>query len=182
MCGISAVWSWSERETPVKRLLDMSRSQRHRGPDGHGYAAWAKKNPGKSPVIWRGPNGALPELKTDSFRLGFAHNWLAVQDESPASQQPLASADGRYFIVYNGEVYNFTELRDELAGHGFRFNGSSDTEVLLALWQRMGPETLDKLRGMFAFLVYDQEEDVLWAARDRFGIKPLYYSVLPGES
>jgi len=87
----------------------------------------------------------------------------------------------RYWIVFNGEIYNFVELREALVGDGFHFRSSSDTEVLLALWQQQGRGALRSLRGMFAFILYDREADVVWAVRDRFGIKPLYYALLPGN-
>lgn len=181
MCGIAAIWNWSEREIPFRQLSAMAKAQMHRGPDGHGYAVWGHNRKLNWPIDWRGPNATLPSIELNSIRLGLAHNLLAIQDTSPAARQPMTVATERYWIVFNGEIYNFIELREELIDEGFNFRSSSDTEVLLTLWQRLGPKALDKMRGMFAFIIYDRDEDVLWAARDRFGIKPLYYALLPGD-
>lgn len=181
MCGIAAIWNPAGQSISSDRLLAMAKAQVHRGPDGHGYAVWDHKSNRNGPIVWRGPNRASPDVEVNSVRLGIAHNWLAIQDTRTVAQQPMTDRAQRYWIAFNGEIYNFIELRAELVAEGFTFNSSSDTEVLLALWQKLGPKALDKLRGMFAFVVYDSEEDILWAARDRFGIKPLYYSVLPGD-
>ena len=129
--------------------------------------------------MWRGPNTASPDVPVNSIRLGLAHNLLAIQDMSSSARQPMTVGGERYWITFNGEIYNFIELREELVSEGFKFKTSSDTEVLLTLWQKLGPAALHKLRGMFPFIVYDSEQDTLWAVRDRFGIKPLYYALLP---
>ena len=182
MCGLSGIWNWyGDRAAGSAALIRMTRAQEHRGPDGHGYAIWSHAKPSGPPVIWRGPNTATPQDLTETVRLGLSHNWLAIQDTRPNAQLPLASKDGRYWIAFNGEIYNFIELREDLRCAGVVFETESDTEVLLALWQRMGAQSLPLLRGMFAFLLYDREADVLWAVRDRFGIKPLYYAVSAGE-
>jgi asparagine synthase (glutamine-hydrolysing) len=182
MCGISAIWVWSKKEITFKPLYAMAKAQTHRGPDGHGYAVWSHgRDLNRRPMVWVGPNTASPDIEANHLRLGLAHNWLAIQDTSSVARQPMTIGTQRYWVIYNGEIYNFVELREELLTEGLCFKTSSDTEVLLALWQKMGPEALDKLRGMFAFIIYDFEEDVLWAVRDRFGIKPLYYVVLPED-
>ncbi len=157
----------------------MGQAQAHRGPDGHGYAVWGHNASPKRPVVWRGPNTASPDMEVKCVRLGLAHNWLAIQDTNSAAGQPMTLQGQRCWVVFNGEIYNFVELREELVSEGVTFETSSDTEVLLVMWQRHGPKALAKLRGMFAFIIYDSQEDVLWAVRDRFGIKPLYYVVLP---
>ena len=182
MCGIAAIWSWSHREIPFIQLATMAKAQRHRGADGQGYAVWGYGKNRSWPVVWQGAPTASPEVGVPSLRLGMAHNWLAIQDTSSAARQPMTVGSQRYWIVFNGEIYNFVELREDLVAEGFTFISSSDTEVLLALWQKLGPKALDRMRGMFAFLIYDVEEETLWAARDRFGIKPLYYAVLPGNT
>ncbi len=87
----------------------------------------------------------------------------------------MAYADDRYWIVYNGEIYNYLELRDELRAAGHRFRTRSDTEVLLAAWAQWGEAALDRLVGMFAFVLWDQEAQIVFAARDHFGVKPLYF-------
>ena len=103
----------------------------------------------------------------------FGHRRLGIIDPEPASNQPFVSADGRYVLIYNGAVYNFRELRESLPQHTFRTKG--DTEVVLAAWMEWGEACLDRLEGMFAFAVWDAQEETLVIARDRFGIKPLYY-------
>jgi asparagine synthase (glutamine-hydrolysing) len=106
---------------------------------------------------------------------GLAHRRLAVLDLSPAGHQPMLSACERYVIVFNGEIYNFLELREELAPNGASWKSHSDTEVVLAAYARWGTECLRRFRGMFAFAVWDRQEQRLFAARDRMGVKPFYY-------
>lgn len=133
----------------------MVQTLHHRGPDDHG--------------VWAGPG------------VGLAQARLSILDLSPAGHQPMRSADGRYFISFNGEIYNFLELREVLSGFGYRFHSGSDTEVLLAAWAAWGPACLERLNGMFAFALWDSAARTLTLARDRFGIKPLYYGVADGQ-
>lgn len=123
--------------------------QRHRGPDAEG--------------IWL----------SQSRRAGLGHNRLSIIDLSDAGRQPMSSHDGRLQIAFNGEIYNYLELRAELSEYPYRSH--SDTEVLLAAYERWGESCLDRLIGMFAFLIWDEREQKLFAARDRFGVKPLNY-------
>ena len=106
---------------------------------------------------------------------------LAVLDLSPAGRQPMSTPDGRYSIVYNGEITNYIELRDELMRAGFRFTSVGDTEVLLNAWAAWGPDSLHRLEGMYAFAVLDRAAQSLTLSRDVFGIKPLFYRLVPGE-
>lgn len=122
----------------------------------------------------RGPDGYHTWLNSDRS-VGLAHRRLAIIDPTAESDQPMHSADGRYTIVFNGEIYNYAELRAELQAEGQTFRTHGDTEVLLAMYQRHGRAMLDRLRGMFAFLVWDSVERTLFMARDPLGIKPLYY-------
>jgi asparagine synthase (glutamine-hydrolysing) len=136
------------------QLQAAVRSLSHRGPDDYG-------------VVEEGTVG-----------LGFVR--LSIQDLSPAGHQPMESPDGRFVITFNGEIYNFPELRSALEQQGETFRGHSDTEVLLRLFQREGLEkTLTQLRGMFAFAVWDRQEQTLSVARDRMGVKPLVYAETP---
>jgi asparagine synthase (glutamine-hydrolysing) len=153
MCGIAGIVG--NGAAAGEPLAAMIACQGHRGPDGRG--------------TWADPSGLC--------RLG--HNRLAIIDLSAAGLQPMASADGRWHIVFNGEVYNYRELREELAGHAFRTR--TDTEVVLAAWARWGEACLDRFVGMFAFLIWDSCEQRLFAVRDRFGVKPLYWAELPGK-
>jgi asparagine synthase (glutamine-hydrolysing) len=132
----------------------MVARQQHRGPDGNG--------------TWSDPSGLC--------HLG--HNRLAIIDLSPAGRQPMASADGRWHIAFNGEVYNYLELRDELSTYPFQTR--TDTEVVLAAWARWSESCLDRFIGMFAFLLWDAYDRRLFAVRDRFGVKPLYWAEAPG--
>lgn len=127
---------------------------RSRGPDADG--------------IWRSANVVL------------GHRRLAILDLDPRSNQPMLSPDGRYCIAFNGEIYNFRELRSELEAQGEMFRTTSDTEVLLRLYARLGERMLPRLRGMFAFAVWDTESRDLFLARDPYGIKPLYYAPAKG--
>jgi Asparagine synthase (glutamine-hydrolyzing) len=121
----------------------------HRGPDGEGH--WSE-----------GP-------------VGLGHRRLAIIDLSPGGRQPMLTPDGELAIVYNGEIYNFQELRAELQALGHRFTSSSDTEVLLHAYREWGPACLERLNGMFAFAMWERTTRRLFLARDRYGIKPLYY-------
>lgn len=115
------------------------------------------------------------ELSLPDGRLWFGHRRLSILDLSSAGHQPMHSRDGRLTIIFNGEIYNFLEIRAELESHGYSFVSRSDTEVILAAWDKWGVGSLEHLRGMFAFAIWDRREQCLWLARDRMGEKPLYY-------
>ena len=152
MCGIAGVYSKKYSSVEIKsRVESMSSVLIRRGPDSHG--------------LWKNCDGSL----------WLGHRRLSIQDLSPAGHQPMISAQGRYALVFNGEIYNFIDLSRELAGKGYVFKGHSDTEVLLACVDEFGfEETLKKITGMFAIALYDSEEHTLQFARDRMGEKPLY--------
>jgi asparagine synthase (glutamine-hydrolysing) len=128
----------------------MTDALAHRGPDGEGYY-------------------------NDGF-VGFGHRRLAIIDLSPAGHQPMISADSHIVLTYNGEVYNFRELRIELEAIGFQFRSNTDSEVVLNAWAAWGRDCVKKFNGMFAFAVWDKREQKLYLVRDRYGIKPLYYA------
>ena len=123
----------------------------------------------------RGPDGAGAWQSADS-RIAFAHRRLAIIDLSASGAQPMASADGRYVVVHNGEIYNFRDLRRELEAEGRVFVSQSDTEVLLHLYDRDGEDMVERLRGMYGFAIWDGERRGLFLARDPYGIKPMYYA------
>jgi asparagine synthase (glutamine-hydrolysing) len=155
MCGIAGFFAdrpLGGATSSEAMLRRMQMGLRHRGPDGQG--------------LWMDPQQ----------QAGLAHVRLAVIDPSPAGAQPMRSADGRFVISFNGEIYNFQTLRDELQARGDTFRTGSDTEVLLALFQREGPACLRRLRGMFALALWDMQTGRGLLARDGFGIKPLYYA------
>jgi asparagine synthase (glutamine-hydrolysing) len=148
MCGVSGFFG---RHWNQKQLEAMVAAQRHRGPDAEGVY--------------------LDPSKT----AGMGHNRLSIIDLSPAGRQPMSNRDGSLRIVFNGEIYNYLELRAELSDYEYR--SQTDTEVILAAYERWGAACLDRLIGMFAFLIWDEREQKMFAARDRFGVKPLYYHI-----
>lgn len=121
----------------------------------------------------RGPDASQIWM-AENQRAGLVHTRLSIVDLSDTGSQPMSSADGRYQMVFNGEIYNYVELRKRLERDGHRFRGTSDTEVLLQLFVMNGMQCLDQLDGMFAFAVYDAQNHGLWLARDPLGEKPLY--------
>lgn len=152
MCGINGILAYGESAPPIDEA-ELLRTREHmlgRGPDGAG--------------LWLAPDR----------RAGLAHRRLSIIDLSQAGAQPMTSADGRYRIVYNGEIYNYRELRAGLEAQGRQFRSASDTEVLLHLYRERGAGMLDCLRGMYAFGIWDEQERLLFLARDPLGIKPLY--------
>lgn len=128
-------------------------------------------------IAHRGPDDEGQELLEHAPRgeVWFGHRRLSILDLSSGGHQPMVSPDGRMHVVFNGEIYNFREIREELVSRGHRFRSGSDTEVLLAAWAEWGEEALSRFRGMFAFALWDDAERVLFLARDRLGEKPLYY-------
>jgi asparagine synthase (glutamine-hydrolysing) len=153
MCGLAGIFHTDGRDASPDYIRSMTKAIAHRGPDGDGH--WV--------------HGSL----------ALGHRRLAIIDLSDAGAQPMQTRDGRYTIIYNGEVYNFMELRQELQAQGRRFYSRTDTEVILVAFANWGIEkTLSRLNGMFAFAVYDKHDRRLFLARDRYGVKPLYYTVI----
>ena len=178
MCGIAGVVS-GDREA-LGAVAAMTRALRHRGPDDEGYLyadsragrACAYRGPDTRPEIAEAP---LPASPPEGSEVALGHRRLAILDLSPAGHCPMPSADRRLWITYNGEVYNYVELREELRGLGHRFVSGGDTEVLLAAYAQWGPEALPRLNGMFAFAIYDAARRRVFCARDRFGVKPFFF-------
>ena len=160
MCGIAGLMvlaGRSQDSDPAATALRMVDTLAHRGPDGHDS--------------WGDAESAL----------GLGHRRLAIVDLSPTGAQPMHSADHRYVITFNGEVYNFQELRAELENCGHRFRGTSDTEVMLAACVEWGPEkAVQRFVGMFAFALFDRQTRTLRLVRDRLGVKPLYWTIADG--
>jgi asparagine synthase (glutamine-hydrolysing) len=154
MCGIVSIFAYNASAPTVDRdeLLKIREAMIVRGPDGAGE--------------WISPDN----------RIGLAHRRLAIIEISEAGAQPMQDVTGKYSIVFNGEIYNFREIKLELEKRGFRFRSNSDTEVLLNLYADKGPAMVNDLRGMFAFALWDHEKKELFLARDPYGIKPLYYA------
>ena len=151
MCGIAGFFGRFEPQT----LERMDARIAHRGPDGHG--------------TW---------LSADK-RVGLAHRRLSIIDLSTAANQPMRDASGQVHVTYNGELYNYRELRDELIAAGIAFRTKSDTEVLLNMYMWKGADMLSRLNGIFAFAIWDERSKSLFAARDNVGVKPFYYTSTP---
>lgn len=158
MCGIVGIARIGRGPSvDPERLRRMRDTLRHRGPDDAG--------------LWMCPDGGV----------GLAHRRLSILDLSEAGRQPMHDVQADTWITYNGEIYNYLELRAVLRRHGHRFRTETDTEVLLAAYREWGEACLTRLNGMFAFALYDGATDTLLLARDRMGKKPLYYSMMPGH-
>src|SRR5438132_5167910 len=153
MCGIAGTVNWGDRET-IDRMTEI---QRHRGPDDGGV--WERHLP-------------------DGTYLSLGSRRLAIIDLSDAGHMPMSNDAGDIWITYNGEIYNFQVLRNELMAKGHRFNSHTDTEVVLRLYETEGPNFIKRLNGMFAFAICDLRESkpIMMVARDHFGIKPFYYA------
>ena len=154
MCGIAGLVNLNGAPAEPVLLRRMTDAIAHRGPDGEGFF-------------------------TDGV-VGIGHRRLSIIDLSTAGHQPMLTTDGRFVLSYNGEVYNFQELRAELEAIGHRFRSRTDSEVVLNAWAAWGVKALDRFNGMFAFAIWDRREQELVLARDRYGIKPLYYAELSG--
>lgn len=149
MCGIVGQLNFDQRPVSMSMLQKMTDVIKHRGPDGEGH--WVEGN------------------------VGLGHRRLSIIDPSPAGHQPMISSDHRYVLTYNGEIYNFKELRAELEAKGYWFCSQTDSEVVLHALSEWGSDALLKFNGMFALAFWDRKEKKLLLARDRYGIKPLYY-------
>ncbi|MGA1823350.1 MAG: asparagine synthase (glutamine-hydrolyzing) [bacterium] len=155
MCGIVGFWGFNGSDISDKTLDNFVAVLKHRGPDGVG--------------IYRDKEACL----------SLGHSRLAILDLSPSGHQPMPYAHGRYWIAYNGEVYNFIEIRQELESLGHTFISDSDTEVVVAAYAQWGEDCQLRFNGMWAFAIWDSKERVLFLSRDRFGIKPLHYVYTP---
>jgi asparagine synthase (glutamine-hydrolysing) len=152
MCGIAGILTNNGNQDHLEILTQrMQSALLHRGPDDQGIY-----------------------ISTDR-QAAIAHTRLSILDLTPAGHQPMSLADGRYWITFNGEIYNFRELRSTLVAQGEQFHSQTDTEIILKLYQRLGADCVHQLRGMFAFAIWDNLEKTCFIARDPLGIKPLYY-------
>ncbi len=154
MCGILGEIRFNGNAIDLKEVAAMRAALGHRGPDGEG--------------LWH--------FKKDGIDVAFGHARLAIIDLSDSGKQPMQSPDGTCCITYNGEIYNYVELRSELKALGHRFLGQSDTEVLLSAYKQWGVQCLDRFNGMFSFAIWDSKRRAVFCARDRLGIKPFYYN------
>jgi asparagine synthase (glutamine-hydrolysing) len=150
MCGIAGIFNLNGEPVSPVQLRQMTDAISHRGPDGEGFYL-------------------------DSF-VGLGHRRLAILDLSPAGHQPMMTEDKQYALTYNGEIYNFRELKIELEKLGYRFRSRTDSEVVLHAYVEWGPACVERFNGMFALAIWDKTRQELFLARDRYGVKPLYYS------
>ena len=180
MCGILSIVN-NKVTAGSEHLIKACSIIRHRGPDDEGFLTWV---PGEKPTIWAGADTAASTLTQwkyntlapgQNFRVGFGHRRLSILDLSPAGHQPMVYDKAGLAITFNGEVYNYLEIKVELERLGHLFVSSSDTEVILHAWEQWGIKCLDKFNGMFAFVMLDYRKKELHAVRDRFGVKPLFY-------
>lgn len=188
MCGISGIVSFERSEFNLLKLTtDMNRSIRHRGPDDEGYVIFENKkhstagsnetasNAWETSFPYK-PQYQLDELTYANPKVVLGHRRLSIIDLSPAGHQPMCDEQGRYWLVFNGAIYNFSELKLELVSLGHKFYSHTDTEVLLYAYIAWGKNCVNKFIGMWAFVIYDKEEQKIFASRDRLGVKPFYYT------
>jgi len=165
MCGIAGIICWDGKVAP-ELIERMDMAQAHRGPDGHGFCAFT-------------PHGSVArtELSRDlpAAPVLLGHRRLAILDPSESASQPMASPDGRFWLLFNGEIYDYVEQRNHLESLGESFTTNSDTEVLLRMLVREGVTALSHITGMFSLALLDKKRNTLLLARDFFGIKPLYF-------
>ncbi|MBX7226686.1 MAG: asparagine synthase (glutamine-hydrolyzing) [Chitinophagales bacterium] len=157
MCGIAGIWKLNNSTLQLEDIKRFTDALFHRGPDGSGYSLY------------------------NNNQLGFGHRRLSILDLTESGRQPMEFGEGKYAITFNGEIYNFLELRKELKTYGYTFRTDTDTEVILAAYHKWGKNCLKKFNGMFAFAIWDNDKQSLFVARDRFGVKPLHIMHIPGE-
>lgn len=186
MCGILSIVN-TRNELTSEHLVKACSIIRHRGPDDEGFLTWS---PGEEPVVWSGEDTAVSThnhwrysklLPGTSFKVGFGHRRLSILDLSPLGHQPMQHQEAGLAITFNGEVYNYLEIRKELVAMGHTFRSGSDTEVILHAWAQWGVNCLQRFNGMFAFVLLDYRKNELYAVRDRFGVKPLYWYKTSGS-
>ncbi|HEY2600684.1 MAG TPA: asparagine synthase (glutamine-hydrolyzing), partial [Thermoleophilaceae bacterium] len=172
MCGIAGIHAFGAARFPAARVEPMTQALAHRGPDDFGFAAFA---PAESPLAWA-REGEVGEALAQT---AIGNRRLSILDLSPAGHQPMTSAGGELWIAYNGEIYNYRELRDELQAKGYEFRSGCDTEVILAAYAEWGSGCFARFNGMWALALCDRRSGELVLARDRFGVKPLYVARNP---
>ncbi|HET7818864.1 MAG TPA: asparagine synthase (glutamine-hydrolyzing) [Bacteroidia bacterium] len=187
MCGIAGIINLTENsDSIVKNVSLMTNAIRHRGPDGEGFlilksnryilTAFGKDTPPSviSSSFNYAPKQAIDDI-TDDIRFVFGHRRLAIIDTSPAGHQPMCDAEKKIWIVFNGEIYNYIELREELITKGISFRTTTDTEVIIQSYLFWGEDCIKHFNGMWSFVIYDARKNIVFGSRDRVGVKPLYY-------
>lgn len=195
MCGIAGAISLSDKPINIDFVKGMCDIISHRGPDDSGYflagiSGNEKKNMSFQSLTDSCFSGISPELpaidsregyeklKNKNWRIFLGHRRLSIIDLTPSAHQPMSDDSQSIWVAHNGEIYNFKEIRQVLINKGYRFKSCSDTEVIIYAYKQWGEDFVKKFNGMFAFALWDDFKKVLYLARDRFGIKPLYYTIL----
>jgi len=180
MCGICGIFNINNKPVNKMALLKMTRLIRHRGPDDEGFLIINTNNGNIEPChhdetikIIKNKTKHLNYVKPGNFAFGFRR--LSIIDLSANGHQPMKNKDGSIWIVFNGEIYNYIELRNELNSYGYKFHTNTDTEVVINAYHHWGENCLDRFNGMWAFALWDKHQKKIFCARDRFGIKPFYY-------
>jgi len=187
MCGIIALVSFKNHRHNLAKLDEMARMIKHRGPDDEGFALFS--NNSQDYNIYYGKDTPQNVIKSnlnytpnenylypsEEYTVGIAHRRLSIIDLTASGHQPMCDESTRYWITYNGEIYNFREIRVELKKLGYSFFSNTDTEVILKAYMAWGEECQSMFNGMWALAIWDNVNKSLWISRDRFGVKPLYY-------
>jgi asparagine synthase (glutamine-hydrolysing) len=168
MCGVGALLKLSAGGITYENLTDFNSKVRHRGPDGEGFALFSRKN------------GHWSISDKLGWSLALSHKRLSILDLSPAGSQPMSYADETLWLTFNGEIYNYVEIRAGLVREGYSFKSNSDTEVIVAAYHKWGAGCFEKFRGMWAIILLDLRTGKMIVSRDRMGIKPLYLFQKPG--
>ena len=180
MCGIAGIYNTGGEPIDKLRLEKMTRIIRHRGPDDEGYllvnTADKNRQHCKGDETISDLQGNLPHLRQGiSANMGLGFRRLSIIDLSEKGHQPMSNQSGSLWIVFNGEIYNYVEIRNELLSLGYTFTTKSDTEVILTAYEHWGTDCLNHFNGMWSFALWDEINKTLFCARDRFGVKPFYY-------
>ena len=177
MCGIAGILNRDHKPVDVDNLAKMLSAIRHRGPDDCGMVLFDPKRSDRKDGVVELHQDELTKIEGDrrNCSVALGHNRLSILDLSERGHQPMSCGDGSLWIVHNGEIYNYLELKEELFSKGYEFKSNSDTEVILNSYREWGCDCLKKFNGMWAFAIWDRRKMNLFCARDRFGIKPFYY-------
>jgi len=181
MCGIYGTWNTTGGMISPETVQQFTTLIKHRGPDDEGYLLVNSRSSRITPCSGKDSKEDLnlpliESLAADRYDLAFGFRRLSILDLSNAGHQPMGSPEGDLWIELNGEIYNYLELRAELIGYGYTFRSESDTEVVLCAYRQWGVDCLKRFNGMWSFAIWDDRQKALFLARDRFGIKPLYYT------
>ncbi len=170
ICGLVGLSDWVDKST----IFKMNNAIKHRGPDDEGFVALNSRSGESTPLAGKDSQVALAPLNSfaGDADLFLAHRRLSIVDTTVLGHQPMGNRKKDLWITFNGEIYNYVEIRKELLALGYSFESNTDTEVLLAAYREWGKEFVSKLNGMWSFVLYDERKKLLFGSRDRFGVKP----------